>query len=560
MVCRRERFDNGRNMSESGSREAAATRSQGVVHRHLRSHEDAARLLATLLGRAHEGTDPSILVVAPTPEDALRLSELRAMQRAELGETVAGHLLTPITSHMRGRRQLAAAPPAIIGAPETLLELVSESRLRLGGLRAVALVWPEELLPAGHQGLEALLSEVPRTADRVAIIAQQSPQLDEFLDRVMWRARRIDHLPAAQAAAVPVRFLTVGPQQRIPALRALLDALDPERAAIITFTDASEASARRAVSALGVEEGDESLRVVRGAPDVGIPLVILLEPPDAESLLALSTVAGDIVAIVEPTDVAFLRSSAGGGAQPFPAGGPLAAAQSELDALRERVRAVVAAQGHLAWMPVVEPLLTDLDPVEVAAGAMALMHRSSRRSSRDERASEAASGQRDERAGRPAGDAAAMTRLFFGVGERDGIRRNDLVGAITAEAGIAGTQIGKIVLRESHAVVEIESGVAAQVLRKLGGTSIRGRKLVVREDREASPTARGGSRPRPDRTTDARGGRGASRRDAGERPKRGREREEIQRIPRAASEGEEWASRGDRLRHARRGAPKPDRE
>ena len=546
-------------MSESGSREAAATRSQGVVHRHLRSHEDAARLLATLLGRAHEGTDPSILVVAPTPEDALRLSELRAMQRAELGEAVPGHLLTPITSPMRGRRQLAAAPPAIIGAPETLLELVSESRLRLGGLRAVALVWPEELLPAGHQGLEALLSEVPRTADRAAIIAQQSPQLDEFLDRVMWRARRIDHLPAEQPTAVPVRFLTVGPQQRIPALRALLDALDPERAAIITFTDASEASARRAVSALGVEEGDESLRVVRGAPDVGIPLVILLEPPDAESLLALSTVAGDVVAIVEPTDVALLRSSAGGGAQPFPAGGPLAAAQSELDALRERVRAVVAAQGHLAWMPVVEPLLTDLDPVEVAAGAMALLHRS-RRPNRDERASEAAPAQREERAGRPAGGAAAMTRLFFGVGERDGIRRNDLVGAITAEAGIAGAQIGKIVLRESHAVVEIESGVAAQVIRKLGGTSIRGRKLVVREDREASPAARGGSRPRPDRATDARGGRSATRRDSGERPKRGREREEIQRIPRAAREGEEWASRGDRLRHARRGAPKPDRE
>jgi ATP-dependent RNA helicase DeaD len=559
MVCRRERFDNGRNMSESGSREAAATRSQGVVHRHLRSHEDAARLLATLLGRAHEGTDPSILVVAPTPEDALRLSELRAMQRAELGEAVPGHLLTPITSPMRGRRQLAAAPPAIIGAPETLLELVSESRLRLGGLRAVALVWPEELLPAGHQGLEALLSEVPRTADRAAIIAQQSPQLDDLLDRVMWRARRIDHLPAEQPTAVPVRFLTVGPQQRIPALRALLDALDPERAAIVTFTDASEASARRAVSALGVEEGDESLRVVRGAPDVGIPLVILLEPPDAESLLALSTVAGDVVAIVEPTDVALLRSSAGGGAQPFPAGGPLAAAQSELDALRERVRAVVAAQGHLAWMPVVEPLLTDLDPVEVAAGAMALLHRS-RRPNRDERASEAAPAQREERAGRPAGGAAAMTRLFFGVGERDGIRRNDLVGAITAEAGIAGAQIGKIVLRESHAVVEIESGVAAQVIRKLGGTSIRGRKLVVREDREASPAARGGSRPRPDRATDARGGRSATRRDSGERPKRGREREEIQRIPRAAREGEEWASRGDRLRHARRGAPKPDRE
>jgi ATP-dependent RNA helicase DeaD len=557
MVCRRERFDNGRDMSESGSREAAATRSQGVVHLHLRSHEDAARLLAGVLGRAREGTEPAVLVVTPSPEDALRLAEVRAARRAALGDEEAGHLLTPITSSVRGRRQLTANPAAVAGAPAELLQLLVESRLRLGGLRAVVLVWPEELLADERaRELEALLAEAPKAADRVAIVSRPSETLDEVLERVMWRARRIDHRPPEQADAIRLRFIAVGPQQRVPELRALLDSIDPEGAAIVALTDPAEVAAQAALGALGFEENGPFLSVLRGVPETPLELAIVLETPTSDQLTALAQAARDVIAIVEPTQVALLRTNSGGGAEPFPVGGPLAAAHTELESVRERVRAVVSAQGHLPWLPVIEPLLTDLDPVEVAAGALALMPRS-RRPARDEKAAEPTAS-REARGRRPAGDASAMTRLFIGIGERDGVRRNDLVGAITGEAGITGSQIGKVALRDSHAVVEVDSAVAAQVIRKLGGTSLRGRKLIVREDREPAGGERGGSARPAARRGPPRGGRGA-RPETGDRPRRGREPDENPRLPRAARESEEWASRGDRLRNSRRG-PRRDRE
>jgi hypothetical protein len=315
-------------------------------------------------------------------------------------------------------------------------------------------------------------------------------------------------------------------------------------------------AAQAALGALGFESNGPSLSVLRGVPETPLELAIVLEVPTPEQLAALAQTARDVVAIVEPTQVALLRTNSGGGAEPFPVGGPLAAAHTELESVRERVRAVVLAQGHLPWLPVIEPLLTDLDPVEVAAGALALMQRS-RRPARDEKTAETPA-PREARARRSSGEASAMTRLFIGIGERDGVARNDLVGAITGEAGIAGSQIGKITLRDSHAVVEVDSAVAAQVIRKLGGTALRGRKLVVREDREPSGGERGGSARPAARRGPPRGGR-AGRPETGDKPRRGQERSENTRLPRAARESEEWASRGDRLRNSRRG-PRRERE
>ena len=69
------------------------------------------------------------------------------------------------------------------------------------------------------------------------------------------------------------------------------------------------------------------------------------------------------------------------------------------------------------------------------------------------------------------------------VGERDGAKRGDLVGAITGEADITGAQIGKIDLRDTYALVDIASPVADRVVERLTGISIRGRRVTARQDR-----------------------------------------------------------------------------
>jgi ATP-dependent RNA helicase DeaD len=90
-----------------------------------------------------------------------------------------------------------------------------------------------------------------------------------------------------------------------------------------------------------------------------------------------------------------------------------------------------------------------------------------------------------------------MARIYIGLGKQAGVRPQDLVGAIANEAGIAGNLIGAIQITERFSLVEVPEEVAAQVIKALGKSNIRGKKAQVRRD--SSDSARRGTRPIPDR-------------------------------------------------------------
>jgi hypothetical protein len=58
-----------------------------------------------------------------------------------------------------------------------------------------------------------------------------------------------------------------------------------------------------------------------------------------------------------------------------------------------------------------------------------------------------------------------------------------LVGALIKEVWLEKAQIGRIDLRESFALVEVAPAVAEQAVRRLGGVTIRGRRVTARVDR-----------------------------------------------------------------------------
>jgi hypothetical protein len=154
------------------------------------------------------------------------------------------------------------------------------------------------------------------------------------------------------------------------------------------------------------------------------------------------------------------------------------------------------------WINVVEPLLEGLDAVEVAAAALMLLDRERRKAKRASVAAQQAPAPvaerpvREERP-RPLGDRREGARGEFG--------------------------------KRPHA----------------GGTrGGRGRD----EDPRRGPARDRGDRPRRDESGPRREGRGRDER--GERRPR---RDDIERVPRAAREGREWAERGERLRQSRRG-------
>ncbi len=78
-----------------------------------------------------------------------------------------------------------------------------------------------------------------------------------------------------------------------------------------------------------------------------------------------------------------------------------------------------------------------------------------------------------------------VTRLYVGLGRRAGVRPADLVGAIANEAGIDSRAIGAIDIADGFSLVEVPDSDAAAVISALRGTTIRGKRVIVRREREA---------------------------------------------------------------------------
>lgn len=76
--------------------------------------------------------------------------------------------------------------------------------------------------------------------------------------------------------------------------------------------------------------------------------------------------------------------------------------------------------------------------------------------------------------------------LFVGAGREAGIRPGDLVGAITGEAGINSRELGAIQIAERFSLVEVPASRADEIIAALRATTIRGRKVSVRRDRDTS--------------------------------------------------------------------------
>jgi ATP-dependent RNA helicase DeaD len=74
-------------------------------------------------------------------------------------------------------------------------------------------------------------------------------------------------------------------------------------------------------------------------------------------------------------------------------------------------------------------------------------------------------------------------RLFIGAGREAGIRPGDLVGAITGEAGINSRDLGAIEIGDRFSLIEVPESRAEDIITALRATTIRGRKVPVRRDR-----------------------------------------------------------------------------
>ncbi len=85
--------------------------------------------------------------------------------------------------------------------------------------------------------------------------------------------------------------------------------------------------------------------------------------------------------------------------------------------------------------------------------------------------------------GRARGPSEGMTRIFVGSGRSNGVRPQDLVGAIAGESQLSGRDIGAIEIADNFSLVELPDGAVDDVIKALKGTSIKGRKPTIRRER-----------------------------------------------------------------------------
>jgi ATP-dependent RNA helicase DeaD len=604
---------------EQDLRDEGAARARHVVHvlpfDDVRVH-DAVRTLVerfTPAEDAEPSTELKLLVLVPTGIEAAQLAAA-----VNEGLDPSSPLLVPVTDALRGARRLEAGLVAAVTTPELAHALVGKSLLKLDTLSTLAWLQLDVMIERMAAPLEAISGELAKGADKVASTASITAAVTEFLERHARKARQMTYeLPAASDATV--EYVVVDEFQRTRVLSVLLSSIDPAHATVVAAEVDAEAACA-SLAKLGYGPDDALVSFSEGDCPKGEPLVVLYTAPaDAAELAELVAFEPQrLVALVAPEEATAFRRVFGKSARPavLPAAVSLAgvAATAQLEA----VRAELTAGGLHHHVVTLAPLFAEYDAAEVAAALLRHHERTelpaapAAATPMAEASSPAARARRTAApaapaAARPSAPTGQFTSLFITVGEKDGARKGDLVGAISNEAGISSELLGKINMRDTFTVVEVDSSAAARVIETLNGKTIRGRIVAVREDRgsdrpdagerprrsfgagagarggaggRGGPGARGGAagrggdRPRSGgfrsdgpRSGGSGGGYGGGARGArpardGDRPRRTTRDDaggprtfrdgDRNRAPRAMDESREWKERGERLRHTPR--------
>ena len=505
------------------------TRSQNAVF--VMPHDWAA--MAQFLGPLVERIDPSarepqLLVIASDADvaAAIAASAVRLIEGRDIGVAAA-------TSVARATRLLRLRPAHIlVGAPEAVLGLVRATAVKLSSVRMVCIAWADELLTSEASGaLETIIAEVPKEASRTVVTSELNPAVEDLLERYARRARRVVAPAAVEATEpIPAQFVAVARDMRLTALRRVLDQLDPKSAVVFTRDEGSEHDVRDLLHALGYAGSEAPIHLAKVAPP-GTDLVVLFDlPASREELREAASGAARAVALVQPRQVSSLRALSGGSISALALTETADRARERDARMRAELSAVLAEAHFGREMLALEPLLEAHDAIEVAAAALLLLERERALRAAAEHSSHAAPG-----SAAPRERSGPMTRLFVNVGARDGVRPGDIVGAIANQADVTSASVGRVDIRESHAIVEVATDVVDTVIDRVTGTSIKGRRAIARRDEERPPRERGergegGSRgPRDER-------RGPPR-ERGERSEGRPPRDREGRPPRAGGRG-----------------------
>ncbi|MEV4627070.1 DEAD/DEAH box helicase [Micromonospora sp. NPDC049523] len=480
--------------------------------------------------------DPVALVLVPTRELAVQVSEAVHRYGRELGVRVL-----PIYGGQpigRQLRVLDGGVDVVVATPGRALDHIARGTLRLGQLATVVLDEADEMLDMGFaEDIEAILAQTPEQRQTVLFSATMPARIDGMARQHLRTPVRIEigraSTPTGTAPLVRQTAYVVARAHKPAALGRVLDAESPTAAIVFCrsreevdrLTETMNGRGYRAEALHGGMSQEQRDRVMgrlrTGTADLlvatdvaarGLDIeqlthvfnydvpsapesyvhrigrvgragrqgvaITLAEPREHRMLKTIERVTGQRISIDRVPTVADMRTR-------------------RLELTRAALQESLLEDDLEQFRVIVETLTDEFDVMEVALAAVKLAHEASGvpvddeeipqvtlRGERDGRASRDSRGRDGQRAGRPR--QGGMTCLFIGVGRRSGIRPQDLVGAITGETRVSGREIGSIEIADRFSLVEVPQAAADEVISRLRGTTIKGRKATVRRDREGS--------------------------------------------------------------------------
>jgi ATP-dependent RNA helicase DeaD len=487
--------------------------------------------------------EPSTLVLVPTRELAIQVSQAIHRYGRRLGASVL-----PIYGGQPIGRQLRALDGGVnvvVATPGRALDHLGRGTLRLSSLEIMVLDEADEMLDMGFADeLEAIFAEASEAHQTVLFSATMPSRIDAIGARHLRDPVRIRIREEAQGAGeAPLVRQTAYVVQRAykPAvLGRVLDVESPTAALVFCrtrdevdqLTETLNGRGYRAEAlhgGMGQEQRDRVMgRLRAGTADLLIATDVAARGLDVDQLTHVVNYEvpsspesyvhrigrvgragreGVAITLAEPREHRMLKTIERVTKRPIPI-----AKVPTVDDLRARrleltrgaLREVLLDEDLDHYRVVVESLADEFDLVEVALAAVKLAHDSNGATDDDEEIPEVSirfdrgrrEGRgrygRDDDEGREGrgGDrygrapSAGMTRLFVGAGREAGIRPQDLVGAITGEAGLAGREIGAIDIAPRFSLVDVPESSADDVIAALRVSTIKGKRVTIRRERD----------------------------------------------------------------------------
>jgi ATP-dependent RNA helicase DeaD len=486
-------------------------------------------------GRRDAG--PAALVLVPTRELAEQVSQAVHRYGRDLGVRVL-----PVYGGQPIGRQLQAlhrGVDVVVGTPGRVLDHINRATLRLGDVRTVVLDEADEMLDMGFaDDIEAILAETPGDRQTVLFSATMPPRIDSIARRHLRDPVRIrmgrDATAPGDLPLVRQSAYVVARAHKPAALGRILDVEAPSAAIVFCrtreevdqVTETLNGRGYRAEALHGGMSQDQRDRVMGrlrgGSTELLVATDVAARGLDVEQLTHVINFnvpaapegyvhrigrvgragrEGSAITLAEPREQRMLKAIERLTGQritleKLPTVTDLRARRLELT--RAALQTSLETDDLERFRVVIDSLTDEFDVENVALAAVKLLHEAAggdidqqeipsaavshrSRDPQDRDARRGGSG-RDHPADPRASDS-GVTRLFFGIGRRAGLRPQDLVGAIAGESGLSAREIGAIQITDRFSLVEVPEPAADMVIAAMQRSTIRGRRPTVRRER-----------------------------------------------------------------------------